>query len=186
VVLFCGYCFFYRFIVNFICGIEQLAARKAQIRVKIFLMSTKLKGDIAEQAAILKILELGWGVSKPLGDRLSYDLIADINGKLVKLQVKSAWFNASDQNYCIDVRRTKTNRRQMLRSLYSEQDFDFALVYLQEKHIFYVFPVKVFIGFGSTLSLVETDKRQRKPKSANYREAFELISQWAPPEVTLA
>ena len=45
--------------------------------------------------------------------------------------------------------------------------------------------VKVFISFGSTISLVETDKRQRKPKSADYREAFDLISQWAPSEVTL-
>jgi len=149
-------------------------------------MSTKLKGDIAEQAAILKLLELGWGVAKPIGDRLPYDLIADVNGKLVKLQIKSAWFNAHDQNYCIDVRRTKTNHRQMVRSLYSSKDFDFALVYLQEIRNFYVFPVKVFISFGSTLSLVETGKRQRKPRSANYREAFDLISQWAPPEVTLA
>jgi len=51
-----------------------MAARKAQSRGKFF-MSTKLKGDIAEQAAILRLLELGWGVAKPLGDRLPYDLI---------------------------------------------------------------------------------------------------------------
>ena len=149
-------------------------------------MSTKEKGDVAEQAAILRLLEFGWGVAKPIGDRLPYDLIADVNGKLVRLQVKSAWFNSFDQNYCIDVRRTKTNRRKMVRSLYRDKDFDFAMVYLSEIRIFYVFPVKVFIGFGSTLSLVETEKRQRKPKSANYREAFELISQWAAPKVTLA
>ncbi|HAG27443.1 TPA: endonuclease [Patescibacteria group bacterium] len=142
-------------------------------------MNTKLTGDIAEQATILKFLELGWGVSKPVGDRLPYDLIADVGGSLIKLQVKSAWFNSHDQNFCIDVRRTKTNRKQMIRSLYTDQDFDFALVYLPEIRIFYVFPVKVFIGFGSTLSLVESDKRQRKPKSANYRENFELISLWA-------
>ena len=142
-------------------------------------MSTKLKGDIAEQATILKLLELGWGVSKPVGDRLPYDLIADVGGSLIRLQVKSAWFNSHDQNFCIDVRRTKTNRRQMVRSLYTNQDFDFALVYLPEIRIFYVFPVTVFIAFGSTLSLVEADKRQRKPRSANYRENFELISLWA-------
>jgi hypothetical protein len=74
----------------------------------------------------------------------------------------------------------------MVRSLYSTQDFDFAIIYLPEIRIFYVFPVDIFISFGSTLSLVEADKRQRKPRSANYREAFDLISQWAPPEVTLA
>jgi len=148
-------------------------------------MSTKLKGDIAEQAAVLRLLELGWGVAKPVGDRLPYDLIADVDGKLVRLQIKSAWFNSADKNYCIDVRRTKTNRRTMVRSLYKNQDFDFALVYLPELRIFYVFPVHVFIAFGSTLSLVEADKRQRKPKSAIYREAFSLISLWAASEVTL-
>ncbi len=148
-------------------------------------MITKQKGDIAEQASILRLLELGWGVSKPIGDRLPYDLIADVNGTLIKLQVKSAWFSSKDQNFCIDVRRTKTNRRQMLRSLYTDQDFDFALIYLPEIRIFYVFPVNAFITFGSTISLVEAEKRQRKPRSAIYRENFELISLWAASKVTL-
>ncbi|HEX3099824.1 MAG TPA: group I intron-associated PD-(D/E)XK endonuclease [Patescibacteria group bacterium] len=147
-------------------------------------MVTKQKGDIAEQAATLRLLEMGWGVSKPVGDRLPYDLIADVNGRLIKLQIKSAWFNSKDQNFCIDVRRTKTNRRQMLRSLYTNQDFDFALIYLAEIRIFYVFPVNAFIAFGSTISLVEADKRQRKPRSAIYRENFELISLWAASKVT--
>lgn len=142
-------------------------------------MITKLKGDIAEQAAILRLLQLGYGVSKPIGDRHPYDLIVDVDGQLVKLQIKSAWFNSSDQNYCIDVRRTKTNRKIMKRSLYSNQDFDFALIYIQDNNIFYVIPVKEFINFGSTISLVETDKRQRKPRSAPYRENFKLISLWA-------
>jgi PD-(D/E)XK endonuclease len=33
-------------------------------------MDTKLKGDIAEQAVILNALKQGWGVLKPVGDRL--------------------------------------------------------------------------------------------------------------------
>jgi len=146
-------------------------------------MITKQKGDLAEQAAILRILELGWGVSKPIGDRLPYDLVADVHGKLVKIQVKCSWFDDKNMVHCVDVRRTKTNRRFMLRELYSKEDFDFALVYIPEIHIFYVIPVEVFIGFGSTVSLVEVDNRQRKPKSAIYREAFDLISNWAIPEV---
>ena len=142
-------------------------------------MSTKLKGDIAEQAAIMRILRLGWGAAKPIGDRLPYDLIADVSRTLVKLQVKCAWFNSKDQCFVADVRRTKTNRRIMLRELYTDQDFDFALVYVPDMDVFYVFPVEVFIAYGSTLTLIETGKRQRKPKSSAYREAFGLILQWA-------
>ena len=40
-------------------------------------MSTRLNGDIAEQAAILHALKRGWGILKPVGDRLPYDLVFD-------------------------------------------------------------------------------------------------------------
>ncbi len=43
-------------------------------------MDTKLKGDIAEQAAILQAMKHGFGVLKPIGDRLPYDLVFDVSG----------------------------------------------------------------------------------------------------------
>lgn len=157
-------------------GIEQLVARRAQVIARLANnMDTKLKGDIAEQAVILHALQQGWGVLKPIGDRLPYDLVLDISGKLIKIQVKSAWFDLRHQNYVVDTRRTKTNRRQMIRSVYESSDFDFAIVYIENLNIFYVFPVEVFISFGSEIHLVETEKRQRKPKSSDFREAWKLI-----------
>ena len=142
-------------------------------------MDTKLKGDIAEQAAILGALNRGWGVLTPVGDRLPYDLVFDVAGLLVKVQVKCAWFDKPSRNYVADNRRTKTNRRAMVREAYQAGDFDFALVYLPEPDLFYVFPVEVFIGYGSEIHMVEADKRQRKPGSAEYRDAWDLILQWA-------
>ena len=147
-------------------------------------MNTKLKGDIAEQAAILKALQQGWGVLRPVGDRLPYDLVFDVNGSLARVQVKCAWLDSGSLNYLVDNRRTKTNRRVMVRELYRPSDFDFALVFLPEVDLFYVFPVEVFIGYGSEISMVEADKRQRKPRSANYRDAWNLILQWAAHEET--
>src|SRR6266849_3424579 len=128
-------------------------------------MDTKLKGDIAEQAAILQALKRGWGVLKPVGDRLPYDLVFDVNGTLVKLQVKCAWFDGPRGNYVVDNRRTKTNRRTMVRDTYEPTDFDFALVYVPDLELFYVFPVKVFVGYASEIHMVEASKRQRKPQS---------------------
>jgi len=141
-------------------------------------MNTKLKGDIAEQAVILFALKKGWGVLTPLGDRLAYDLVLDINDKLIRLQVKSAWFDKKTENYVVDVRRTKTNRRIMRREYYSDNDFDFAVVYLSDD-LYYVFPAEVFNSYGSEIHLVEASRRQRKPKSAAYRNAWELILHWA-------
>ena len=141
--------------------------------------STKLKGDIAEQAITLKALQKGWEVLKPIGDRLPYDLAFDIDGSLLKIQVKSAWFDQRKENYVVDNRRTQTNRRSMKRSNYNDKDFDFAIAYISKLDISYIFPVDVFVGYGSEIHLVESNKRQRKPKSAIYREAWKLILQRA-------
>jgi PD-(D/E)XK endonuclease len=138
-------------------------------------MDTKLKGDIAEQAAILHAMKYGFGVLKPIGDRLPYDLVFDVSGFLLKIQVKSAWLDLPSGNYVVDNRRTKTNRRVMLREAYQSSDFNFALVYIQEIDLFYIFPVDVFIGYGSEIHLVEAEKRQRKPRSAPYRNAWNLL-----------
>lgn len=99
-------------------------------------MDTKLKGDIAEQAVVLHALKRGWGVLKPVGDRLPYDLVFDIEGTLIKIQVKYAWFDESSGNFVVDNRRTKTNRRFMLREAYKQSDFDFALVYVEKLDLF--------------------------------------------------
>jgi hypothetical protein len=101
------------------------------------------------------------------------------------VQVKAAWFYERVGNYVVDNRRTKTNRRQMVRDGYQVSDFDFALVHLDEFDLFYVFPVAVFISYGSEIHIVEADKRQRKPSSASYRDAWELILQWAASKETL-
>ena len=142
-------------------------------------VDTKSRGDIAEQAAVLQAMKRGWGVLRPVGDRLPYDLVFDVGGALVKVQVKSAWFDAPSGSYVVDNRRTKTNRRIMVRGVYSAVDFDFALAYIEDVGVFYVFPCEVFIGYGSEIHMVEADKRQRKPKSADYRDAWHLIPQWA-------
>src|SRR5574341_1943507 len=120
-------------------------------------MNTKQKGEIAEQAAILQALKRGWGVLKPIGDHLPYDLVFDVEGTLVKVQVKYAWLDESSQNFIVDNRRTKTNRRTMVRDEYGPSDFDFALVYIPERNLFYVFPVEVFISYGSEVTMVEAD-----------------------------
>ena len=110
---------------------------------------------------------------------MPYDLVFDVEGSLVRVQVKCAWFDGPRGNYVVDNRRTKTNRRAMLRAPYRPSDFDFALAYIQDQDLFYIFPVGVFISYGSELHLVEADKRQRKPRSAEYRDAWNLILQWA-------
>ncbi len=139
-------------------------------------MDTKLKADIAESAVTTELLKRGFRVLQPVGDRLAYDLAVDLHGKLLRIQVKSAWFVKGAKYYTVDARRTKTNRRRMLRQRYDADDFDFAIIYLADLRVFYVMPISVFSSYESTVAFVETDKRQRKPKSARYRERWDLLS----------
>jgi len=140
-------------------------------------MDTKLKADIAESAVVTALLKKGFKVLKPIGDRLPYDLAVDIDGKLLRIQVKSAWYY--NGSYTVDSRRTKTNRRHMLRARYNGRDFDFAILHIDRSNVFYVMPASVFSSYKSGISLVELKKRQRKPKSAEYRERWDLLSKWA-------
>ena len=106
------------------CGVEKWYLVGLGLR-NLFIdrMSTKLKGDVAEQAVSLKALELGWEVLRPLGDRLPYDLVLDVGGSLVKIQVKAAFLEAKSGKTVVDTRRTKTNRRVMVRARYTAADF---------------------------------------------------------------
>ena len=136
---------------------------------------TKLRADIAESAVIVELLKRGLRVLQPIGDRLPYDLAVDVRGKFIRLQVKSAWYEASKRLYTVDSRRTKTNRRQMRRARYTSNDFDFAILYVQDQGICYVMPVDVFMSYRSGISLVERPTRQREPRSARFRERWNLL-----------
>lgn len=142
-------------------------------------MNTKQKGDLAEQAAALEALKRGWGVLRPIGDNLPYDLVFDISGSLVKVQVKCAWQDDASGNFVVDTRRTQTNRRIMVQKEYQPYDFDFALVYLPACNLFYIFPVETFISYGSEIHMVEMAKRQRRPRSWVYREAWPALAAMA-------
>jgi hypothetical protein len=150
-------------------GVEQSGSSSGS-------MDTKLKADIAESAVITELLKRGFRVLKPIGDRLPYDLAIDLSSRILRIQVKSAWFDPKKKSFGVDVRRTRTNRRRMLRARYEENDFDFAILYIDSRNVFYVMPFSVFSKYGSTISIIETDKRQRKPQSAEYRERWDLLS----------
>ncbi|MCC6758005.1 MAG: endonuclease [Candidatus Omnitrophica bacterium] len=138
-------------------------------------MDTKIKADVAEYAVIKELLKKNFNVLKPIGDRLPYDIAVEKDGKLIKIQVKYAWYDKVKKLHAVDARRTKTNRRRMLRKKYSDTDFDFAIIYIPEKEIYYIIPVAVFNSYASTISLVEENKRQRPPKAAQYRENWNLL-----------
>ena len=57
-------------------------------------MNVNTKGKITELEILTLITKLGYSVSIPFGDKDKYDQIWDINGKLLKVQIKTCrWKN---------------------------------------------------------------------------------------------
>lgn len=145
-------------------------------------MSTKLIGDIAEQYAILAALSKGWGVSCPIGDRHPYDLIFDIKGRLLRIQVKSA-YSAKEGHYIANTRRAKTNRKVYKYDHYEGTDFDFGLIWHPKQTVFYVIPMKSFLLFRSGIILTaEGASRNRPNRASEFREARHLLDPTIPSE----
>ena len=67
-------------------------------------MDTKLKADIAELSVTKELLNRGFNVLKPIGDRLAYDLAIDLNGELLRIQIKAAWYNDNKAMFIVDNR----------------------------------------------------------------------------------
>lgn len=136
---------------------------------------TKLKADIAESAVITELLKRSYRVLRPVGDRLPYDLVIETSKGFKKIQIKSAWYDNSARRYLIDTRRCKTNRRRMLRMRYTENDFDFAIVYLENLNIFYVIPISAFLSFKGNVTLLPLERRLRIPKAEAYKDRWDLL-----------
>ena len=52
-------------------------------------MNPKEKGEITEYIIIAQLLKDGFSVSKPCGDSQRYDLLVDVESKILKIQTPS-------------------------------------------------------------------------------------------------
>ena len=72
--------------------------------------NTKKQGDIGLGIAIGWFVKNGMTVSIPLTDSQDYDLIADVHGRLQKIQVKTTSFKTKSKNYMVSLSVKGGNR----------------------------------------------------------------------------
>lgn len=88
------------------------------------MLSSHFIGEITEQQVALEFLKQGILISKPLVQSSRYDFIADINGKLYKIQVKTGRFR--ENSYLEFATSTShTNTKGTLNISYDADDVDF-------------------------------------------------------------
>lgn len=95
-------------------------------------LSTQQKGIITEMQVATYLLTLGYNVSQPLSQDSKYDLIVDINGILLRLQVKTARL-ASSNSITFNCRSTTTNVRNCQSRRYNIDDVDYFATFWNGK-----------------------------------------------------
>lgn len=97
----------------------------------------KYIGEQTELQVLLKARELGINVSIPWGDGLRYDQIWDVNGKLLRIQIKTA--SVIDEGTAITIPCKSTNRihGKSVSQKYLPNEID-AIVTIHNDKLYYI------------------------------------------------
>lgn len=98
------------------------------------MLETKQKGIITELQCITAFNQLGYHISVPYGENSRYDFIADINGKLIRVQVKTSHYK--DDTKTSIIFSCKSTRKSMSSSRtvrYTDKEIDYFCTYFNNK-----------------------------------------------------
>jgi len=132
-------------------------------------LTTQFKGTITELEVASYLLSLNYIVSQPLVQDSKYDLIVDVNNKLIRLQVKTARQHPKNQGKSIvfNCRSTTNNVRECKQRYYSTEDVDFFATFWDGK----VFLIPVNECSSEKTIWLE------KPRNSNCTYAFDYTAE---------
>lgn len=113
-------------------------------------MNSKSKGNILEARTLFEFQKYNIPVSLPWGDNERYDMIAEFNGKLNRIQIKTSneENNGAIKCYC----RSSTNHTTNKNLSTYENDIDYFVFYNQQRDILALVPIEV-VGNNKSISL---------------------------------
>lgn len=103
-------------------------------------MDTKSIGNIGEAKVLCKFVELGVPVYLPFGDNERSDLIADFNGKLNRIQVKTS-IKAEDGKMIFDLTSSTEHRSNGIKHKYTDKEIDYFACYNIARDKIFLVPV---------------------------------------------
>ena len=104
------------------------------------MLESKQKGIITELQCITAFNQLGYHVSIPYGENSRYDFIADIDGILIKVQVKtSSPKRGTDNAISFSCRSTRVNSQGSQNRRYTADEIDYFATFYD--NICYLIPI---------------------------------------------
>ena len=92
------------------------------------ILSPKQKGNLTELECITAFYELGYQCSIPYGENSRYDFIADINGKLIRVQCKTSR-KIEEGVIEFACRSSRSNTQSNIQRRYTTDEIDYFCTY---------------------------------------------------------
>ena len=103
-------------------------------------MNSKQIGNIGEAKALSKFVELGIPVYIPFGDNEKSDLIAEFNGKLQRIQVKTS-IKHENNKIIFSLVSSTMHRKNGIKHIYSQNEIDYFALYNLATDILLLVPI---------------------------------------------
>lgn len=129
-------------------------------------------GNLTELQCIAAFYKLGYTVSIPYGENNRYDFIADINTKLIRVQVKSSKTRDGGKSYIFSCRSSRTNGKSSINIKYSKFEIDYFATFINNNC--YLAPVEE-CSSSKTLRFDRCDNNQQS--CINFHENYLLETQ---------
>lgn len=132
-------------------------------------MNSKDKGNIGEAIVLAEFIKRGIQVSIPFGDNARYDLVADFNGKLNRIQVKycnQITNNGSVLCPCASSTNHTTNKHY---TIYNN-DVDYFCFYILIWNVILLVPIDV-IGTKKSMNF-RLEKPKNSQSNVNYVDDY--------------
>lgn len=120
--------------------------------------TTNTVGIIGEQAIILAFVSRGYQVLTPVGNNARYDMVVDIDGRFIRIQVKTTE-HVKDGLMVFETCKSNPYKHEGIR--YSKDETDYFAFYCIENGYIGLYPVSEHPFKQTTLRLVEPKSNQR-------------------------
>lgn len=132
-------------------------------------MNSKRIGNIGEAKVLAKFVEMGIPIYIPFGDDEKADLVAEFNGKLNKIQVKTS---IKSKNGCsiFDLTSSTAHRTNGGRRKYSNSEIDYFALYSLDRNKIYL--MKAPDNPMTAITIRFEDTKSGKKIGVNYESDF--------------
>ena len=135
---------------------------------------TNQKGLITESYCQVGFSQIGIMLSKPISHDCRYDYIADINGKLIRIQCKTSRIKPDSMNsITFNTRSTRGSTVQIFEHSYTQEEIDYFYTWFNG--ISYLIPVKECGATAFSLYLKDDAPKNLKNR-VNFSKDYELTT----------